>query len=547
MNLRSLCVFALCATAPVLAGEDEARTMVEVRVTASLPGRVQIDRGREVGIEPGDRVRLLPFAGAAVEGTVESVEDRAAWVTLQDPAIEVELGTRGEIYVPDSRLAERAGAGDADVEHPPWEYGEEAWSDDMPLLAQVKVPKPEERPTQMSGRWYTSYDWTDDKEGHGRKYDYFAAGADMRWENPFQRGGSLNLELEYDRRSYETSTEDDSEDYLRLERLSYAWGGTRETPRRWEIGRFLQSGMPQFGVLDGVEMVQRLDNGDRFGASIGLMPEPDAQFDTGNDMQGAAFYRWVAGEREQLSVGTGVQKTMHDGHADRDLWVTDLRWYPLEGWNASASVWVDFYGSEDVVKDSGPELTQVFATVGYRWKRTGLSLTATELRFPELLRREYDPVLAADLLDNKLDRVSLSGWTRITDNVRLRARVDQWTDEDGSGGGESIGTTISDVIGKRSRLDLELFRNEGQYTDVLGGRVGLGLSTDVGSFDVAWELGQFDQVDFYGTKENLDQHRLRAAWDLDLAKDLDLSLFAENRFGDEQDALTVGFYLQRRF
>ena len=51
--------------------------------------------------------------------------------------------------------------------------------------------------------------------------------------------------------------------------------------------------MPEFGVLDGVEWSLRRPGGDRFGVSLGAMPEPNADHDTGQDLLLAAFYTWV--------------------------------------------------------------------------------------------------------------------------------------------------------------------------------------------------------------------------------------------------------------
>lgn len=538
-------VFALLSTPLVIAQEDEALVRIEVRVTANVPGSAQIDLGAEVGIRPGDRVRFFPFGGATVEGEVATVDERQAWVTLRDPAAEVDLGTRGELRVP-----VRAKAGveeEAAVEHPPWAYGQDAFDETMPLLAEVKVPKPEDRPLQFSGRWFTTYETTSDDEGGGRDYDFFGTGLDLLWENPFERGGGLHLDMEYDRRSVDVPDEgSESEDFLRLERLSYAWGGTREVPRAWEVGRFLQHGMPQFGVLDGVEMIHRRENGDRYGGSFGLMPEPTADFETGDDVQVAGFYRWVRGEREELSFSTGLQKTWHEGEADRDLFVADLRYYPTTGWNAAASAWVDWY-SDEQAKDDGLELTQLYAGVGHRWDRTGVNLTLSKLRFPELLRREYDPITLEQLVDNEVDRISLSGWRRVTDDVRVRARIDNWSDEDSSGGGGSVGVSVADLVGARSRADFELFTNQGQFSDVFGGRMAFGWHTDAGFFDVGFEHGVYEQADFDGSQGELSQDRLRASWDLQPGEDWDLSLYAENRFGDEQSSNTLGFFLQRSF
>ena len=78
-----------------------------------------------------------------------------------------------------------------------------------------------------------------------------------------------------------TEQNDESGLDLLVRRLSYAWGGTRFTAQRWEGGRFLQHGMPEFGVLDGIEWTRRRENGHRYGVSVGFLPEPDDGTDPG--------------------------------------------------------------------------------------------------------------------------------------------------------------------------------------------------------------------------------------------------------------------------
>ena len=46
---------------------------------------------------------------------------------------------------------------------------------------------------------------------------------------------------------------------------------------RWEAGRFLQNGMPEFGVIDGGEWSSRRKNGDRYGISREVQDEYSLQ------------------------------------------------------------------------------------------------------------------------------------------------------------------------------------------------------------------------------------------------------------------------------
>ena len=68
---------------PVLCVDQEpAWERVEVRVLSVQGQLVQIDRGREAGVEPGDRLRLQPLGQSERFGRVQSVAERTAWVLM---------------------------------------------------------------------------------------------------------------------------------------------------------------------------------------------------------------------------------------------------------------------------------------------------------------------------------------------------------------------------------------------------------------------------------------------------------------------------------
>src|SRR6201988_4439863 len=94
------------------------------------------------------------------------------------------------------------------------------------------------------------------------------AGTVLLVENFMQKGGDLYFDAETNYRDTDVPDDDDDQDtLLRLERFSYAWGGNRFAADRYEVGRFLQHDMPEFGVLDGGEWTRRLSGGDIFGGS----------------------------------------------------------------------------------------------------------------------------------------------------------------------------------------------------------------------------------------------------------------------------------------
>src|SRR6185436_18159942 len=217
----------------------------------------------------------------------------------------------------------------------------------QPLLAKVVPVRPEQRPAQLSGLLYLIADYTRSTEDE-RRNTFDRLGASLVYDNSFGMGERVYFdgELNY-RQTTVPDDEDDLERRARIDRASLAFGGTRFRPSRFEVGRFLQNGMPEFGVLDGVEWNTRTRGGDRYGLSAGFMPEPDSHYDTGDDLQVAGFYRWVYDESEQLAVAGGYQKSFHDRTADRDLFVFNVNYAPPEGWSFFATTWVDYYTDGD--------------------------------------------------------------------------------------------------------------------------------------------------------------------------------------------------------
>lgn len=543
----------LLGLAPSLRAQDDAAfERVELRVhTAPAPGSVVVDHGSADGLAVGDAVRFRPRLGGVHEGAVIELDERSAVVELADRSVALEPGTRGEAFVPRERLEvvqEAPEPPPAAAEHPPWERAEEQWSTDLPLLAQIDAVRPQERSRTYSARLFMSGDQTwaslDD-----RSDSFFRLGEDVRIQNPFERGGELHLEMEqtYRQTDVPDNPEDGARD-LRVDRFSYAWGNDRFSEYRWEAGRFLQNGMPEFGVLDGVEFGRRLENGDRVGASAGFMPEPDADMQTGDDFQIAAFYHWTADETERFSVDGGFQKSFHEGDADRDLLVASVDYLPVDSWNAHATAWVDYYTEDDVAKGSGFELTEVYATTWRRWKSgNGMALTYTHQRFPELLRTEFLPVEVDQLADDRNDRLSLSGWRWLTAERRAHGQIGVWDDEDESGGDAELGVDVRDLLLDRSRTDFTVFGAQGEFSSLLGVRASWGRYDRLGRWDVLYELGRHEIIGFDDDENDLVQHRVRASREMRLGSGWNVSGYVETILWDDDDAWSLGFYLQKSF
>jgi hypothetical protein len=429
---------------------------------------------------------------------------------------------------------------------PRWQNRDEAYTQDQPLLAQVRPVRPEQRATRITGRTWALGELahaTDD----GFASSLLRGGVELRAENPFGDGGDLHLDAELDDK---TETNDQLGADARVRRLSYVHGGTRFSRTRWEAGRFLQHGMPELGVLDGFEWSARRDNGHRYGASIGFLPELDDDFDSLDDLQVAAHYLWVDGPREQLTAGIGIQKTLHNGHGDRDLLIGKVRWLPGAGWDLDGTAWVDLYYGRDDIKGNGLEITQTLASLARRWEGgDGFQLSYRRLRFPELLRNgEFLPVLPAELADNRHDRLAFDAWSNIGERARLHGGISGWSDEeDDAGGAAELGLDVQEPWLERSRGDLTAFATLGRFDTVLGARLAYGQFTENGRWDLYYELSHHRLRRYPDDSDDLFQHRLGAVRSFALSGGFDVSLHADVHLWDEELAWSIGFQVHKSF
>lgn len=557
MNLAA-CLLVLCAQEPPRARDEFVR--VEVQCTALAGDGMYLDQGRDSGIEPGDALRVFPPDGPARNGKIVSVSRTSSRAQLGSGIEGLDISVRAVVLVPKKRLeapASAAGAAESAPpaaapapapaprvpEHPPWTAPPEQWKQDTPLLAPAHGVPPEDRPRRLDALLYTSADWTNDEAGdEAREFLSTGAGLEGRIENPFGQGGELGFDGEWYARASESGGETERESKLRLDRLSYAWGGVRGDSDRGELGRFLQHEFPEFGFLDGFEYALRTSGGSSLGASLGFQPEPDDQFRTGDDLQAALFGRLTSGESRNLSLGAGYQKTWHEGEADRDLFAAQFELHPWSTTALFASALVDLYTSGDDLKGSGPELTQFFFNASQRTSGGhGLGLFASRFRFPELLRNEFDDVTAEEVASSVNDRYGLDGWLELGSGLQLYGRAEKWSDQDDSGGGGRARVTWRNAFGAGGPLLLETYFNSGKFSETTGLRASGRKRFGLGSLGLSWDATDFDQED---VGETLQQHAVRADLDLALGRHWFLALYAESRFGDEQDALSLGFVLQ---
>jgi len=370
-------------------------------------------------------------------------------------------------------------------------------------------------------------------------------GFDALYENLAQTGGDLwvNAELDY------FPGIDDNEDLALLVRwFSYVHGGNRFDPTRWEVGRFLQYGMPEFEIIDGFEWGHRRTNGHRYGVSIGFMPELDQDFQSLIDFQAAAFYEWVSGPREELTIAAGFQQTWHQGDLDRDLLVLRFRRAPSNGWSFQGTFWIDFYTNDDNLK-SGVDLTQAIVTVNKNYADgSGFTVNYAHIEYPDIQRQGgWIPITAAELANNKTDRLACNWWWWRRETTELHGHVSGWIDETDEGGAAELGIEKRDLFLRNSRFDLTGFASIGNFESVYGGRISYGLYESRGYWEIFYEYSLHHEYAFPDNLDDIQQQRIRVSGGLYLPSGFDFSFYVETRVWDVEFTWVLGLALQKSF
>lgn len=547
MRLAAFLLLALWWSTNTAAAQTESTVKLDGRVLSVTETMAELDRGSMDGVEPGDWVKLRPLSGGEITVQVERVEEHSSWVRLQS-AGSVEPGVACEIQVTLSRSGSdsaSAGNGGLPSTAPKWSKPIPQWDRQRPLLAEEPL-QPQERDPIWSGRFYSSIHTNMENENQNSTSTFARTGFDLRAENPFGVGGRLRLSVDLDHRSYsDDSGGDDSQFHGRVERFSYAHGGDRFRPLRWEVGRFVSDLFPEFGVVDGVELRYRLASAIQVGGSLGYMPEPSADYETGNDFQVAAYFQAVHGEQSTLRWGGGVQKTWHHGSADRDLMLLKLDYVPDPNFRLHSSAWIDFYDSSDTGKSEGAELTTAQARAYWRQKEYGASVGYRQWRYPQQLRYQAGSFTNTELLDENTSRADLRVWSKWKSSMRISGRVDSWQSDDNSGGGAELRLDWYDLFGPDFDTTFLLYSRQGSYTDATGLRLDQYIGLENGSLRVGWETANYAPSD--GGESDLMEHDLRLSWDYWSVGGWSFNLDGGIRFGDEINNPYLGLYLQRRF
>jgi hypothetical protein len=567
---------------------------IDVRVMISSPGTLVVDRGSVDFVRVGDVVVFELRGKSPRRGRVTKVDERSATVKLEDPAAVVPSGARGKLEMPKERrqpqkkepppeapkqpdakpadskpapvpspappVAPKPDAKKAEApqepkpdaapakstqDHPEWSNTDKAWTKGMPLLTELPPVRPEQRTPTVSGSLFSSAQYVRAADG-GSSSSFVRAGGSLTAENLFGDGATLHVEGDV---HYRNEVDGDHGVELLPYEVSYTWGGTRFDPTRLEVGRFLQYGMPEFGVVDGVEYARRLSDGSSFGASLGFMPEPDDDFESFADFQIAAWYRWVLDDSERLALRGGFEQTFHHGSADRDLFVADLRWAMDSDLDFHGTTWIDLYGSGDAGK-SALELTQALLVLTRRFdESSGGDVTYRHQAFP-LIDRDGEftpPATLQEIEDDHLDELAASAYHYTDSHLRLHGEAGAWYDEDETGGSADAGLEFPEVLIHDLRADFTAFGSRGQFSTLFGGRVTCSLPADDGRWDLSYEYANHRLHGFSSNLNDLVQQRVWLSRSFHWGGGWSFSLDAQATWWDTDVSWAAGWFVQKTF
>lgn len=549
--------FALLAFCTAGRAQEIELVRLPLRVSSSgAGGVVVIDRGTRDKVAAGDAVLFFARDGARYKGVVIEVRERTSVVEMQEDFVPPP-GTKGEVSFEKSRLeakkekepgAGTAAAGtaakDADKGKEKWTNKDKGFKPGAPLLSGVRPLKPEDRRKKLTGRAYLIAQLTDNPSGNFDN-SLFRIGTDLTYMNVFGRGGGLRFNGEA---AYLTDAlENDPTGSFLLRRLSYFRGGTRFKSVSWEVGRFLQRGMPEFEVLDGIEVGKRTRGLDRWGFSAGYMPEADDNYASFTDFQLAGFYEYVADVRESLMAGLGYQKSWHNGSPDRDLIIGKFKWVPDDTWNVWGTLWVDYYTGGDLLR-SGFDVTYAILQAVKTWKSgNSIEVYYRRVRFPYTQRNQgfIPPPDLTSLIDKRYDRVAMNAYLWLSeDQWRLTTHLSGWDAESGSGGAGELGV---ELFAKRTRMHLVAYGSAATFENTWGARITIGQQLSGGRWDFMYDFSNHHLKGFPPDFNDLFQHRVRLSGSIHKANGWDISVYGEALYYDEELNWSVGVTLSRRF
>ena len=522
---------------------------LEVQVTAASGNSVYLDKGRTDGIQPGDEVILFPIGRPTVNAAIQNVSRTNCRCSVLSGTTAIDVGTRGEVLIPADRLQQSSESNpplDSRPDHPPWTRPPDNWSQDQPLLAPAYSQAPDERTPSFHGRMYIQYLHTWNQNYYDNQYSLGRTGTALWYENPFRQGGTLHLQGEFNRRGvFLEDVENQFSEPGRLDRVSYVRGDSVDDPWRFEAGRFLSQDIPEYGIVDGAEVRYQISPRLRIGVSAGLLPQPFPNLRLTDDLHIGPYCRWTANDAETFSTTLAYQNTWYHGTPDRDLMIYSASFVPGPQLSVYGTVWGDFFNRQDNLESVPFEISQAVIQPVWRIDSSrGVGVNASYVRWPQLLRLDYDPFLPIQVRRDRTFRCGLFGWQELGERLRLDGRIGFWNDQSHSQGTTWEGrVTWREVIGSHNDMMLSIFGADGRYSNGPGGRLAISRQWPWCYATAIYEMADYTLVGKgFGSVQQAAGMRL----DFSLPSGQSISASGTFRFGPHQDALESGIYYQKR-
>ncbi|MCA9259985.1 MAG: hypothetical protein KDA61_12325, partial [Planctomycetales bacterium] len=282
--------------------------------------------------------------------------------------------------------------------------------------------------------------------------------------------------------------------------------------------------------------------------------EPFPNLALSDDFQVAAFYQWVFDPEESLTNGLGFQKTWHDGTPDRDLLIWTVDYAPSLSFSLHSAIWGDFFDARDTLEPHAFEISQAIVQPIFRIDPArGVGAHLAYTRWPQLLRNEFSPFVQSQIVGDEVLRYGFFAWQNLTDLLRFDGRVDRWSDQnDVNGTNWETRLSLREALVRNGEVAVALYATEGAYNRGHGTRILLSRRFERCTTSLWYDIANYDfasnaAFSGWGTyPSHLLQQSLRFNLDFNLAWNSTFTWFTDLRFGQRQDAVQAGLFLQKR-
>lgn len=542
----------VCLTLLWIHGIAAAQSALDATVVTVSGRSVYISAGRDAGVIAGARVVFRLKTGEVVTATIVDVSATNARAELPEEAPMPEPQDKAAVEIVDAPQDDSAATGTKPAAprpvpaHPLWQQPVGARDPNAPLLSPAFSARPQDQPTTIRGRSYSTIRVTRDIH-NDNNYLYARSGLWLEVRNPLGDGGIIRFQGDAQYRNTSGQWTNSNESDTRIQRFSYAWGTDKNAPFRGEVGRFFSVWLPELGIIDGGEGALRLENGLSVGAGLGYYPSTPQGLYSSDAYGFHVFADYQPDDAKHTFEATiGYQQTYWDHNTDRSLVIARVTANPTDDIRLFTMAMVDLYGSEDTLKSNSADLTQLISQASFRFTpTTGATASLIHTTWPELQRTDMamPPELVAD---GYVDRLSGTFWTKLDENWRLSLRSQVWRDQsrEGYGGEASLDWTLNTEA--PSSIYGAVYYEDSAYTTGTGLR--LQAQTQLGAFRL---FAGYDG--FYYTTDTVTpggndylRHTLRADvswgegswyWDIDTSYS----------FGNDEESISIGVSLQHRF